>query len=574
MVQNGLKKLARAEDLFSSGNLEGAYELLKDLIQDPDLDFEQKSRIQYFQGLILAYQNKNKKLMKLGREMSSYAQSHEQKHHHFDGLFFLSFGLGGADKFAEVFKVIKKADKVLKDISGVPYDILLIKSTRLNILKAWANFNEGRIEASEKFIDKVLSVEKELGDRFETIWAYLLRSHILMQVKFDFSSAMECIEKAMSMAKRTQYNHYWIAFSHIAIGVFKSKIYEYEASLDHHFKALEIFKKINNDWYIANILNNIGLIYCDIGNYDLAQKYLEESLELWETFSLYKGALIDSLIYVALEVGDIKKAKMYLEHLKDKYEEKNDKYSQILYTFNKAAILKTSNRIRDISEAEKLFTQIIETETLFFESKIYAYIHICDILLTEYSLNYNDEVLEELNGYIPKLLKIAKNKHSYLVFCETFILQAKLALLNLNFKAAQRFLTQAQKVAESNGIMRLARKISFEHDKLIEQFGKWRKLKDEHVPVSERWKFAGLSEQIKRMKKKGLQDVPDISDEKPIYLLIVSEGGMPFFSQSFTSDKKFEEHLFGGFFITLNSFIIENFSEGLNRASFGEYTLL
>jgi hypothetical protein len=55
---------------------------------------------------------------------------------------------------------------------------------------------------------------------------------------------------------------------------------------------------------------------------------------------------------------------------------------------------------------------------------------------------------------------------------------------------------------------------------------------------------------------------------------MVSEGGVPLFSQSFVGDNIFEDHLFAGFLSTINSFINEIFSEGLDRASFGKYTLL
>jgi hypothetical protein len=63
-------------------------------------------------------------------------------------------------------------------------------------------------------------------------------------------------------------------------------------------------------------------------------------------------------------------------------------------------------------------------------------------------------------------------------------------------------------------------------------------------------------------------------NEEPVLLLIVSEGGRPLFSQSFSEDNSFEDHLFGGFFTAINSFITEKFSEGLDRAIFGEHTLL
>ncbi|MHA2087899.1 MAG: hypothetical protein ACW972_06465, partial [Promethearchaeota archaeon] len=48
----------------------------------------------------------------------------------------------------------------------------------------------------------------------------------------------------------------------------------------------------------------------------------------------------------------------------------------------------------------------------------------------------------------------------------------------------------------------------------------------------------------------------------------------PLFSYLFEEDQSFEDHIFGGFFTAINSFINEKFSEGLDRASFGEHTLL
>ena len=171
-------------------------------------------------------------------------------------------------------------------------------------------------------------------------------------------------------------------------------------------------------------------------------------------------------------------------------------------------------------------------------------------------------------------MDIAEKQHSYLVFCETFILQAKLALMNFNMKAARRFLTHAQKIAESYGIKRLAMKISYEHDELIKQSKMWENLKESEMSLSERWKLAGLSEQMENMVRKRMITVPELSNEEPVLLLIVSEGGVPFFSHSFIEDKSFESHLFGGFLTTIDYFIKEMFSEGLDRAVFGEHTLL
>ena len=77
-------------------------------------------------------------------------------------------------------------------------------------------------------------------------------------------------------------------------------------------------------------------------------------------------------------------------------------------------------------------------------------------------------------------------------------------------------------------------------------------------------------EYIKKISK----DHTILSAEVPISLIIISEGGTPVFFQSFVENQLFKEHIFGSFVSAINIFIREMFSEGLDRASFGEHTLL
>jgi len=57
-------------------------------------------------------------------------------------------------------------------------------------------------------------------------------------------------------------------------------------------------------------------------------------------------------------------------------------------------------------------------------------------------------------------------------------------------------------------------------------------------------------------------------------LLILTEGGNILFSRKFIEDFSFEDDILGGFLTTINYIISEVFSEGLDRAVFGQYTLL
>ncbi|MHA2391905.1 MAG: hypothetical protein ACXAEX_08035, partial [Promethearchaeota archaeon] len=155
-----------------------------------------------------------------------------------------------------------------------------------------------------------------------------------------------------------------------------------------------------------------------------------------------------------------------------------------------------------------------------------------------------------------------------------YLLQAKVALITFDTNEARRFLTRAQEIAEKYGLNLIAKRISNEHDELLNKLDVWEKLKDSKASLSERMELARLDEQMKGMIRKREIDVLELPSEEPILLIIVSEGGKPIFSQSFLKDHLFEDHLFGGFLSATNSFMNEMFSEGLDRASFGEHTLI
>lgn len=577
MYQPELEKLTRAEELFDEGKFNEALEILNDPNQYEGLNLQQKSYFQFLKGLILFYYNKGEDLINLGEEIYEEGQKRNDNLQSFDGLFFMITGLAIAGKFEEAFKLFEEAESLLKHISKLSKEILTQRKARLSVAKAFVGLHGGKVDLVEKSLGWILDSQEKFDKSFEIVWANLIMASYLGRVKSKFDLFREHIKKALSLAKEIKFNHHWIALCQIFFGVYYISIGEMDKSLKYHKKGLELFKKIKSSFNIAILLNNIGNLYGEMGEYELAVEHLEESINLLEQipqrfFSIENP--IESLITLAVEHGDNERAQKYFHRLEDIYNQKRDVRIEFLYKFDKALILKTSSRIRDKAKAEELFKELIETDTISFDLIIKAHIHLCDILLTEYRIDNDSEIFAELNHYIAKLLTIAENQHSYLVFCETFMLQAKIALINFDVKSARLFFTQAQKIAESYSMKRLAMKISHEHDDLLKQLKLWEKLKESEAPLTERWKFAGVKDQMEKMVRKRAIEIPKLSDEKPILLLIVSEGGRALFSHSFIEDKSFESHLFGGFLTTIDYFIREMFSEGLDRAIFGEYTLL
>ncbi len=117
-------------------------------------------------------------------------------------------------------------------------------------------------------------------------------------------------------------------------------------------------------------------------------------------------------------------------------------------------------------------------------------------------------------------------------------------------------------------------KISYEHDQLLRKTKMWENLKISSVSLSERLELTGLNEQMENMVKRRMIEVPEVSKEDPVMLLFLTEGGNLLFSKKFVEDFSFEDDILGGFLTTVNYIINEVFSEGLDRAVFGQYTLL
>ncbi|MFW9878276.1 MAG: tetratricopeptide repeat protein [Candidatus Thorarchaeota archaeon] len=572
MADPELKLLTTVEQLLDGGKLDEALELLNNLDQLERLNFQQKSDYQYLKFLILIYQNKHEELIKMGEIVFEEGQHANQNLHSFDGLYYIIMGLVLAEKFDEALNKIAKAETLIKFKSNLSKKALRIREERISVLKGYIYLNLVNIPLAEKYGEKTLGFQKDLGITFEIVWAHLILAQINLRVKSRYDIAMEYTNKAFSLAKKVKFNQYWVAMCYLFFGAIYGNIGELEHSLKQYKKSLTIFKELKNNWCIAMVLNNLTGVYLNLGKYDLALKHIEESLLFWERDSINTAIPISNIIEIALHKGDTKLAQKYYDKLENLYNK--DKSIEIFYYFVKAIKLKKSSRIRDKAKAEKLFKKILGKETLYHDLIIHTYINLCDLLLAEFRFGNNLEVFDEINQFIAQLLILAEKSHSYIVFCETFILQAKLALLTFNTKAARRFLTQAQKIAESYGIKRLAMKISNEHDNLLKELHKWEILSESNASLTERIELARLDDQMTILLKRRSIEVPEVSKEDPVMLLILTEGGNLLFSKKFKKNFSFEDDILGGFLTTVNYIISEIFSEGLNRAVFGPFTLL
>ncbi len=75
-------------------------------------------------------------------------------------------------------------------------------------------------------------------------------------------------------------------------------------------------------------------------------------------------------------------------------------------------------------------------------------------------------------------------------------------------------------------------------------------------------------------QKESTIEPTQLAIEEPILLLLITKGGVLLFSYPFTEELKFDDEIISGFLTAFNSFSDELFSIGLDRAKFGDYSVV
>lgn len=579
MVHLEPKELIRAKQLVNEGKFDEALQLIKNSEQMRDISLYDLVSWHLLKCDILLHQDLYKDVIKLAEQ--TYKESLELGKSLFsiDALYYWAIGLILLPNPEQAEELIKQGEELLKTLTHEPPAEYKQREAYIVFLKGWLYmliFSEKYDpDLALEYFEHSLTLREEFGAKHEVAESLLSIGSIFLLDKGELDQAFEYIERALTIAEEINRKH-TIAWSLY----FKAGYYGFKGELDRSIilseQSLRLFKELNNKPFNASILNILADSYRMKGELDRALECSEQSVAQYQKIGnlIATACAYDYLIQILIDKGDLERAQEKLDLLKQMKNELNIKAINQFYLLVKAALLKLSSRALKRGESEKILRQLLDDKDSSFEIIVRALLHLCDLLLIELRMTGDLEVLNDVNFYITQLLDVTEKSRSYWVLGETYLLQAKLALIVLDLKKARRLLTKGQQIAEKYGISLLAIKISNEHDQLLQKLDMWENLKRSEVSLTERLELSRLNEQMGLMVQKRLLESPKLPDEDPVFILIVSEGGRPIFSQSFIKNQKFEDYLLGGFLSAINSFISEIFAEGLDRASFGEHTLL
>ena len=450
-------------------------------------------------------------------------------------------------------------------------------SEKIDISRVYWHLGEIHLFKSElnialDYSKKSLELQQELGNQIGIAKCNFLVG-LCHFTKGEFDQTLDVLKQNLLISEisiLTKLETY-----HLLGAIYKEKG-ELNRTIRYYSRANKIAEK---EGYTEQIIINnygIGATYRMKGDLAQATKYLKRSLEISREFNSQYGMNISIyyLILTNLDNNSIDQAKQYLAQLEQLTNKTESIVFKNVYLIAKALVLKKGGRIRNRTEAELLLKQItdkeLETPILYRQ----AFVNLCELFLEELSITNNAEVLDELNPLINKTIKIAEKQNAYSWLAETNLLQAKLALIQMDFDKAKQLLTKSQRIAEFHGLNLLASKISYEHDNLLEQLNEWENLQKLNAPMSERMKLASFDGVVDRMQGKRAVGLPKIIHEEPVLILIIGEGGFPLFSTHFGEKFKVTDDLISGFLDAFNSFSTELFSKGLDRAKFGDHMIL
>jgi tetratricopeptide (TPR) repeat protein/predicted amidohydrolase len=347
-----------------------------------------------------------------------------------------------------------------------------------------------------------LILRKEIGSK-DDIALSLINLGVLYRMRGDLNQAQENYQRSQTIFEELG-NKKGIALALNNLGDIYSLKGDLNLALEHFQQSLPIYEELGIKQDFAMSLLNIGEIYRKKGNLDKALKYYQQSLTIYEEVGNdpLTTTVIYQLIWLALDNKNTIMAREYLQKIEQINKRTNNLVIDQRYRLAKALSLKTSKRARHKVKAADILEQLVEEEIADHSLTTTAMIHLSDLLLSELKATGEEEVLREVKDLTQRLLDIAKQQSSHSLLVETYLLQSKLALIELDVKQADNLLTQAHIIAKEKGLNMLARMVMYEHELLQSQLNKWKLIIKQNPSKREMVDLTHLDDLLDRMIRK------------------------------------------------------------------------
>ncbi len=402
--------------------------------------------------------------------------------------------------------------------------------------------SKGEPDIAEEYHQRSLRIREELGSKPDIASSYNNLGNIYA-LKGETNLALEYHLRSLKIREELGHTQA-IAMSLLNVGSITQRTGNLGRALEYYHRSLETYEELGVSYMIALALNNIGSAYQEKGDLDQALEYHKRSLAIRERLDIkqelalsllnigyvhwrknalsqamkhyqrsleiyeeagnapYAAIVLYQIILVALDSDDTVSANQYLKRFEEINNQVDNRLVDQRYRVAKAVSLKKSKRTRDRALAEEILERVVSEEVLDHSLTVTAMTHLCDLLLMELRLTGEEEVLEKTKNLTQQLLEIAKEQSSQTLLVESYILQSKLALVELDIDQARILLAQAHVIAEEKGLESLAQAVAEERDSLQSELKKWERVVKQQPSAQEMIDLTQLDALLERMIRK------------------------------------------------------------------------
>ena len=257
---------------------------------------------------------------------------------------------------------------------------------------------------------------------------------------------------------------------------------KFEQVLEICFANLEIIKRNKNSYFQTLVFETMGRTFHIQGDYNLALDYVQKSLKSWKRFN-YTIQIAQSL-FILLQISIDKNDKVlytkYLEELEVFVKNNSTNLFEQMYQTAQALVLKASSRPRDWAKAVEILIDVVNEKITKHGHSEIALINLCELLMNEFSMSGDAEVLQELEFYVEELSEQAKKQNVHHLRLEannlqimTHWLKAQKSMVELDFQKAKTLLDNTREIADDKGLYRLAEKLTQQQERLLGQLSQW-----------------------------------------------------------------------------------------------------
>ncbi|MFX1454736.1 MAG: tetratricopeptide repeat protein [Promethearchaeota archaeon] len=504
MVISKNQELLLVEQLYEQGKCEEALQVIINFEQVENLTEGDKLSCHLLKGYVLVMLGRYNEALTLADQAIKESQKLGKKLQIVDALILKGRPLWWLGKLDHALDLFNQAEKILSTIT---------KKKEYDVIKregwiAWGRsvvyFSMGERDQQIEFLQLGVDLWEKIGYKYGICHCLMLIGYYYRSMG-DFDRSLIYSNRSMKIAKDI-HNELLIAYNLGNFGFVSLQRGDLDNSLHNYEEALSIFNKYNKPMFSGYCLINIGVIYELKGDLKIGLNFYKKALALYEINGNLHG-ICDVLVLfidITIEMGDFKQAKQYFQRLEQINEVEEDKLINLVYRANKAKLFKYIPSNHNQIKAREIYEQIIKEDIISIMYTIEALIELSDLLLINLRDTNNLKLLNEIQPLINQLMENAKNQHSYLLLAETYILQAKLELLILDMKAAQKSYAEALRISKMYGFNQLLMRIVSEQEDLQKQLTTWESFKASKSSINERLDLAEINEQIVHLLRKRL----------------------------------------------------------------------